>query len=373
VIAAAAHPAAYPLKRLSEVAEFLDEMRRDLAVSARRPGPYPYYGASGRQDAIDVYLFDEPLVLLAEDLSEFPTTGHALAQSIAGKTWVNKHIHVLRPRAQIIAEFLGRALEHFDVTAFVRGAKRARLTKARAAEIRVPLPPLAQQQKIVALLEHADRLRYKRRHARTQLDAFARMFFLERFGDPATNPRAWPLLAFGVLGENQDARRSPLGRAGENSNGPGAYPHFGAGGVIDRTNKAPFAGERLLIAEEGKNLVTRLSPVAQVAQGQFAVSRQAHVIAANGRADLHYLKYAIELTELRPYLSSLVRPKLKRAALERIVLPVPPLALQREFRALVERSEALKALQDRSCDRLDELYQSLRERALRGELFPTSR
>lgn len=55
---------AYPVKPLSEVAEFLDHKRRPVKESERNPGPFPYYGANGQQGTIDAYLFDEPLVLL---------------------------------------------------------------------------------------------------------------------------------------------------------------------------------------------------------------------------------------------------------------------------------------------------------------------
>jgi type I restriction enzyme S subunit len=160
------------------------------------------------------------------------------------------------------------------------------------------------------------------------------MYFLEHFGDPHTNPRRWPRLALGTLG------------------------------VVDRAGESRADGERLLIAADGINLVTRLEPVSRVVDEPFSGSEHAHVIASNGRADLHYLHHAIELSELKPYLTSVTRPKLNRAALERIAVPVPPLALQHAFRALVEKARALKALQRKSGERLDELYAALRLHAL---------
>ena len=102
--------ARHPLRRLDEVADFLDGMRRDLDEASRRPGPYHYFGANGQQGAVDAYLFDEPLVLLAEDLSGYIACGKPIAQAIRGKTWVNKRIHVLRPRADVHPEYLCRAL-----------------------------------------------------------------------------------------------------------------------------------------------------------------------------------------------------------------------------------------------------------------------
>ena len=106
----------------------------------------------------------------------------------------------------------------------------------------------------------------------------------------------------------------------------------------------------------------------RIVRGQFAVTRSAHVIAANGQAKLRYLESAIELTELRPYLSGAAQPRLTRSGLERIPIPLPPLELQCEFCRRVDASEAVKAIQHTSAQRLDELFASLRYRALRGEL-----
>ena len=361
-----------PHERLDEVAEFLDGMRRDVPEASRRPGPYPYFGAHGQQGTIDAHLFDEPLVLLAEELSGHVASGRPLAQLIDGKTWVSKRIHVVRAGPRLDPAFLCRALEQIDVSHHASGARRDRLTRAHAGEIRVPVPPLDDQRRIAAVLGQADFIRERRWRSRGQLDAFVRVYFLEHFGDPQSNPRRWPRLAFGALGENHGTVRSLIGALDAKAQ-HGAPRSASASPALDasqdaraRANELSLDGERLLVAEAGSNLVTRLDPVSRVVAGRVAADRHAHVIAANGCADLHYLHHALELMELKPYLTSTTRPRLKRAALERIPVPVPPLEQQRAFRALTEKAQALKTLQDLSCERLDELYAALRLRALRG-------
>lgn len=80
---------------LGKAVEFLDSKRRPVKASDRVPGPYPYYGANGQQGTIDDYIFDEPLVLLAEDGGHFFEPQRGIAYKITGKTWVNNHAHVL--------------------------------------------------------------------------------------------------------------------------------------------------------------------------------------------------------------------------------------------------------------------------------------
>ena len=61
----------WPHVELGEVVEFLDHMRKPVTAKDRVAGPYPYYGANGQQDSVDNYIFDEPLILLAEDGGHF--------------------------------------------------------------------------------------------------------------------------------------------------------------------------------------------------------------------------------------------------------------------------------------------------------------
>src|SRR5690606_18238901 len=84
---------------------------------------------------------------------------------------------------------------NYDVTPFVTGTTRGKLTKTGAFEIPVPLPSLPEQRRIAAILDKADALRGKRREALAQLDRLGRSIFMNMFGDPVTNPKGWPSLS----------------------------------------------------------------------------------------------------------------------------------------------------------------------------------
>jgi hypothetical protein len=82
---------------LGDVCDFLDHRRKPVAEGLRSSGPFPYYGANGQQGWIDDFLFDEPLVLLAEDGGHFGSKTKPIAYKIAGKTWVNNHTFLAMP------------------------------------------------------------------------------------------------------------------------------------------------------------------------------------------------------------------------------------------------------------------------------------
>lgn len=69
----------------------------------------------------------------------------------------------------------------------------------RCLQLDLPLPALAEQRRIAAILDKADALRTKRREALAQLDCLAQSIFVEMFGDPMTNPKGWPQVKLGEL------------------------------------------------------------------------------------------------------------------------------------------------------------------------------
>ena len=95
----------FELRPLGQCVEVLDRLRQPLNSDARRSrkGAIPYYGANGQLDSIDDWIFDEDLVLVAEDGGFYLDPIRPISYRISGKAWVNNHAHVLR------------ALPHMDV------------------------------------------------------------------------------------------------------------------------------------------------------------------------------------------------------------------------------------------------------------------
>ena len=139
--------------RLGDVTAILDSLRRPVTKQDRKPGPYPYYGASGVVDYVSAYIFDEPLVLVGEDGAKWGV-GERTAFSITGKTWVNNHAHVLRPKRDAVCDdYLVISLTAQDLSQFITGMTVPKLNQARLTSIGIPLPPLAEQHRIVAKVD----------------------------------------------------------------------------------------------------------------------------------------------------------------------------------------------------------------------------
>jgi type I restriction enzyme S subunit len=133
----------------------LDHKRKPITKRDREAGEYPYYGATGVLDHVSGYLFDEPLVLVGEDGAKW-ASGENTAFAVEGKIWVNNHAHVLRPhRSVLLDNWLIYHLNHSDLTEFVSGLTVPKLNQGSLREFPVPVPPLAEQQRIVGLLDEA--------------------------------------------------------------------------------------------------------------------------------------------------------------------------------------------------------------------------
>lgn len=145
----------WKVKPLGELCDILDSRRRPVTKSDRIVGPYPYYGATGIQDFVNDFIFDEPLVLVGEDGAKWQS-GENTAFTIEGKCWVNNHAHVLRPiRENLLDNWLVYFLNHSDLTEFVSGLTVQKLNQGSLREICIPLAPIEEQRRIATLLEEA--------------------------------------------------------------------------------------------------------------------------------------------------------------------------------------------------------------------------
>ena len=126
---------------LDEVAEFHNRKRVPLSAIERdeRPGPIPYYGATGVFGSVDQSLFNDNLVLVGEDGSVITPCGLPVIQYIWGPSWVNNHAHVLTGRS-VSTELLRFALSRTNVASLVTGAVQPKISMGKLKGLVLELP-----------------------------------------------------------------------------------------------------------------------------------------------------------------------------------------------------------------------------------------
>ena len=140
-------------KELGEVVEVLDSLRRPITKSQRIPGDIPYYGANGIQDYVKDWIFDGTFILMGEDGSVIKNDNSPILHWVIGKIWVNNHAHILGevPGCALL-KYVYYVLSQTDVSDIVRGTP-PKLNQKNLKSIKIPIPPLEIQEKIVQILD----------------------------------------------------------------------------------------------------------------------------------------------------------------------------------------------------------------------------
>ena len=193
---------------IEDCCEILDSLRVPITASYREEGKYPYYGANGIQDYVADYIFDDELVLLAEDGGNFGSKERPIAYRVSGKCWVNNHAHVLKPRDGLNVDYLCYSLMFYKVDGMINGATRQKLTQASMRKMQIPYRKIEDQLHIVDKLEKVIGIIEKYRRELNLLDNLIKARFVEMFGDPVSNQHGYEKVC---LSELADIKIGPFG------------------------------------------------------------------------------------------------------------------------------------------------------------------
>ena len=180
--------------KLGDICDILDSQRVPVTAKDRKKGTYPYYGANGIQDYVDGYIFDDELVLLAEDGGNFGSKEKPIAYRVSGKCWVNNHAHVLKPKETVDVDYLCYSLMFYDVSKLIKGATRQKLTQNDMRKMEIKLPDLIKQKNIVSVLNKIFNLIDLRKQELLKLDELIKSRFIELFGDVYLNSKNYPII-----------------------------------------------------------------------------------------------------------------------------------------------------------------------------------
>ena len=339
------------MAKLGDVCEILDSKRVPITASNRQPGPYPYYGANGIQDYVADYIFDDELVLLAEDGGNFGSKEKPIAYRVSGKCWINNHAHVLKPKTGLDVDYLCYSLMFYDVTGLVNGATRQKLTQADMRKMEIPLPPLDEQRHIAAVLDKVSGLISKSREQLDKLDELVKARFVEMFGDPIKNEKGFPTIT------GQDFFKLSNGKfVPENKRFDNGVPAYGGNGISWYTDEILYHNDTIVVGRVGFQ-----SGNVHLAKGPLWVTDNAMYISdyQSNKYNLLFLYALIEHINFTRFQDAGDLKKITQKPFMNMEYIMPTLAQQQEYVSFSMQTEKSKLTIQQSLDKLEVLKKAL--------------
>ena len=357
---------------LEDCCEILDSMRIPIKASDRKEGPYPYYGANGIQDHVDDYIFDDELVLLAEDGGNFGSRERPIAYRVSGKCWVNNHAHVLKPKnGSLDVDYLCYSLMFYNTAGLVNGATRQKLTQATMREMLIPMRSIEEQKHIIEMLNRVVEIKFHRQNELVQLDELIKARFVELFGDLKSNNKGWQIVSFK---ECADIDTNMI----HDFEGYEDYPHIGIDSIEKETGR--LVGYRTIEEDgviSGKYLFTpahiiysKIRPnLNKVAMPNFEglCSADAYpILVKEGICNREYFGYTLRSKYFLDYILAFSNrtnlPKVNKNQVESFSLPLPPIELQNKFADFVKATDKSKFAVQKALDNAQLLFDSLMQK-----------
>jgi type I restriction enzyme S subunit len=352
-------------KKLEEVCDILDSLRKPISKKNRKAGPYPYYGASKIVDWIDDYIFNEKLVLVGEDGAKWGS-GENSSFIADGKYWVNNHAHVIRPKAIILHEWITYYLNFSDLNYLVTGVTVPKLNQAKLKSINLPLPDISEQKSIVEKLdfcmEQIDKaiqnVEQNIKNAEKLLKSQLNEIFSQKAGE-------WIEEKLG----NCLKLKSGEGLTSKNMNQNGNYDVYGGNGVVGKHDMFNMQGSQVIIGRVGAHCgnVRIVNEKIWLTDNAFKVSEFFYDF------DKLFLTYLLNFKNLRNFARQSAQPVISNSSMKDVTLCFPKnIELQKsiasQFEELKSKIKVLEFRYRQELIALDDLKKSILEKAFNGEL-----
>jgi len=158
---------------VTDALEIRDDLRKPLNDGVRSTmyegTLYPYYGANGKVDEINQYLMDCDAICLAEDCGSY-SAGEPSSYIVSGKVWVNNHAHILIPKANCNIRFANEYFRLLDITQYISGTTRAKLTQGQLKILPMMIPDIEKQEAFCTLIEQFDKSKFAAKQALENLE-----------------------------------------------------------------------------------------------------------------------------------------------------------------------------------------------------------
>lgn len=368
----------YTVTNLGKICEF--KYGDSLQEARRNGGNVPVFGSNGIVGWHDKTVSGGPTIIIGRKGS----IGEVHLSKVA--CWpIDTTYYVETTKVPSDLTWLYYMLSAMDLPKLNKSAAVPGLNRNDAYEQKLPIPPLAEQQRIADILSRADRLRRLRRFALEMSDGYLQAVFLEMFGDPVTTK---PIKLGEVLRENP---KNGLYLSSE---------FYGKGNPIIRINnfyngmlnssvgfKRVQASSRQVnefSVQNGEVLVNRVNSleylgkcalVQGLTETTLFESNMMRVRVDESRITPLYLARYLSSQHAKQQVLQRARNAVNQASinqtdLKSIVIPLPPIGTQLEFGIIAGKYDRLRAQQREALRQAEHLFQALLQAAFRGEMTP---
>lgn len=300
---------------------------------------------------------------------------------------------ILRPSDRTDSRYLAHALLSPRILQQAlkkkTGSAIRRIILSDLGQIRIPLPSITEQKRIAAILDWAEKLRAKRRAAITLLDQLPQAIFLEMFGDPASNSKGWEVSPLGsAFHPERGTRCGPFGSALHRADYvTEGIPVWG----IENVDTLQFNEAGSLFVDErqfrrltaydvktGDILITRAGTVGKMCVARPTATQSmigTNLIRMSLNLDVADPDFVVTLLthfgrglgSLRANAKEEAYSFMKTGVLKTLLVPLPPIKLQRKFSECVRATQRSKAVHLAAFSELDSLFRSIQARSFSRE------
>lgn len=252
------------------------------------------------------------------------------------------------------------------------------ISYSQFSSVKVPYPrSFKEQQKIADCLSSIDELIDAENRKLKALEKYKKGLMQKLFpAEGKTLPEwrfpefrgksEWRIKPLGKICTNYDSRRIPIT---EKDRVKGEIPYVGASGVIDYINDFIFDEDLLCVSEDGANLVARTYPIAFSISGKTWVNNHAHVLKFSHKYTQDIVESYLNMINLQDFLTGMAQPKLNRAKLDIIPIPLPEEEEQQKIadclsevdKIITEQSNKVEQLKAHKKGLMQGLFPSLEE------------
>jgi type I restriction enzyme S subunit len=271
----------------------------------------------------------------------------------------NQQINSIIPNQNISPEFLYYDIKknQREIELFANKAVVPILNKTQFSKIKIPLPfsngtpDLKEQERIVSILEKAEKINERGKRAEELLNEYLKSVFNEMFYNRRFS-----------LKKGQELFELAYGKGlSEQQRDGGEYSVYGSNGMVGMHSKFLVKGPGIIVGRKGSIGEVHYS------QKNFWPIDTTYYVKPLKKMDFIYLYYLLKSCNLKLNNSTAI-PGLNRNDVYRMNFIDPDFSLQQKFAAIVKQVEKMKENVRKTKQNSEELFDSLMQKAFRGEL-----